>query len=120
LGDQIYTANLRGDAVPLLESNEDNLDAFEEHFTIVGVCRHVGSMKSMEGMESGSELVHVHDSGAAATMTRPSLSAIGVSSIGDMESVLFSELVDDSGATITMSVVSLSAIVAGSILLAWM
>eukprot|EP00751_Fragilariopsis_kerguelensis_P020848 CAMPEP_0170896550 /NCGR_PEP_ID=MMETSP0734-20130129/44859_1 /TAXON_ID=186038 /ORGANISM="Fragilariopsis kerguelensis, Strain L26-C5" /LENGTH=445 /DNA_ID=CAMNT_0011288809 /DNA_START=64 /DNA_END=1401 /DNA_ORIENTATION=- len=112
LGDQIYTANLRGDTVPLLESNEDNLDAFEERFTIVGVCRHVG------GMESGSELVD--DSGATTTMTGASLSAIGVGSIGDMESTYFLEQVDDSGATTTMTVASLSAIVAGSILLTWM
>ena len=44
LGDQIYTANLRGDAVPLLESNEDILGNFTERFTVVGTSRLVDGL----------------------------------------------------------------------------
>merc|ERR1712176_1259075 len=39
LGENIYTANLRGAELPLLESGEDDLDTFNESFTLVKTSR---------------------------------------------------------------------------------
>jgi len=43
IGDKVYTANLRADSVPFGIPNEDNIELFNETFSVVGVNRFVNA-----------------------------------------------------------------------------
>jgi len=51
IGDKVYTANLRGDSVPFGIPNEDNIELFNETFSVVGVNRFVNAAPDPDDSE---------------------------------------------------------------------